>query len=121
MIYDRYDKSLEPHKQALLKRGIKKFNEENWWSWGRAVDFREGAPRIYVNCKTRNPKPFFISKCDKWDGSILALFPKKNIDLDLALNKLNSIDWNDLGFVTGGRFVFAQKSLKEALIDRDIF
>lgn len=121
MIYDRYDKSLESHKQALLKRGIKKFNEENWWSWGRAVDFREGAPRIYINCKTRNPKPFFISKCDKWDGSILALFPKKNIDLDLALNKLNSIDWNDLGFVTGGRFVFAQKSLKEALIDRDIF
>lgn len=121
MIYDRYDKSLEPHKQALLKRGIKKFNDQNWWSWGRAVDFREGAPRIYVNCKTRNPKPFFISKCDKWDGSVLALFPKNNIDLDLALNKLNSIDWNDLGFVTGGRFVFSQKSLKEALIDRDIF
>lgn len=120
MIYDRYDKLLEPHKEALLKRGIKKFNEGNWWSWGRAVDFREGAPRIYVNCKTRNPNPFFISKCDKWDGSVLALFPKKNIDLDIALNKLNSIDWNDLGFVTGGRFVFAQKSLKEALIDRDI-
>ena len=121
MIYDRYDKSLEPYKQALLKRGIKKFNDQNWWSWGRAVDFRESAPRIYVNCKTRNPKPFFISKCNKWDGSILALFPKKNIDLDIAVNKLNSIDWNDLGFVTGGRFVFAQKSLKEALIDRDIF
>ena len=121
MIYDRYDKSLESHKQALLKRGIKKFSEQNWWSWGRAVDFREGAPRIYVNCKTRNSKPFFISKCDKWDGSVLALFQKRNIDLDLAVNKLNSIDWNDLGFVTGGRFVFAQKSLKEALIDRDIF
>lgn len=105
MIYNRYDKSLEPHKQALLKRGIKKFNEENWWAWGRAVDFKEGSPRIYVNCKTRNQNPFFISKCDKWDGSVLALFPKKNIDLDLAVNKLNSIDWNDLGFVTGGRFV----------------
>ena len=121
MIYDRYDKLLEPHKEALLKRGIKKFNEGNWWSWGRAVDFREGAPRIYVNCKTRNPKPFFISKCDKWDGSVLALFPKHEIDIADATNKLNSIDWNDLGFATGGRFVFAQKSLKEALIDRDIF
>lgn len=121
MIYNRYNKSLEPHKQALLERGIKKFNDQNWWSWGRAVDFREGVLRIYINCKTRNPNPFFISKCDKWDGSVLALFPKKNIDLDIALNKLNSIDWNDLGFVTGGRFVFAQKSLKEALINRDIF
>lgn len=121
MIYDRYHKSLEPHKQALLKRGIKKFTEKNWWGWGRGVDFREGVPRIYVNCKTRNSNPFFISKCDKWDGSVLALFPKKSMDLDVAVNKLNSIDWNDLGFVTGGRFVFAQKSLKEALIDRDIF
>ncbi|HHS6526815.1 TPA: Eco57I restriction-modification methylase domain-containing protein, partial [Campylobacter jejuni] len=74
MIYNRYDSSLEKFKDTLLKRGIKKFNETNWWCWGRAIDFRENEPRIYVNCKTRNKTPFFTANCDKWDGSVLALF-----------------------------------------------
>ena len=121
MIYNRYDKSLDKHKELLIKRGIKRFNEKNWWSWGRTVDFREKQPRIYVNCKTRNSKPFFISNCDKWDGSVLALFPKKNVDLVKVTNLLNSIEWNKMGFVTGGRYIFAQKSLKEALINDKIF
>ncbi|WP_139452290.1 class I SAM-dependent methyltransferase [Campylobacter armoricus] len=121
MIYQRYDKVLEIYKDDLMKRGIKKFNENNWWTWGRTINFRENEPRIYVNCKTRNKNPFFINKCDKWDGSILALFPKFSLDLNEITKKLNSIKWNEMGFVTGGRYVFGQKSLKEALIDDRIF
>ena len=105
----------------MLNRGIKKFNEENWWAWGRCVNFREKEPRIYVNCKTRNKKPFFIHQCKKWDGSILALFPKIPLNLEKAAEQLNTLNWEQMGFVTGGRFIFAQKSLKEAMIDDAVF
>lgn len=61
----------------MIAHCIKKFDEANWWCWGRAINFRENEPRIYVNCKTRNKTPFFTTNCDKWDGSVLALFFKK--------------------------------------------
>ncbi|TLD86517.1 class I SAM-dependent methyltransferase [Helicobacter sp. MIT 05-5294] len=121
MIYQRYDLELEKHKESLINRGIKKFNERNWWAWGRPINFRENEPRIYVNCKTRNQKPFFINKCKKWDGSILALFPKIPLDLEMATKELNALNWEQMGFVTGGRYIFAQKSLKEAMIDDAVF
>lgn len=121
MIYQKYDKSLEKYKDKLIKRGIKSFDESTWFMWGRPVEFREGEPRIYVNCKTRVERPFFTNKCDRWDGSLLALFPKEDIDIQKATDALNNIDWNSLGFVTGGRYIFAQKSLLEAPIDGTIF
>ncbi len=121
MIYDREAKELEPHKAELMSRGIKKFDETNWWSWGRCVNFREGVPRIYVNCKTRNPHPFFLNPCERWDGSVLALFPKFSFDPREIANRLNALDWRALGFVTGGRFIFAQKSLKEAMVHDKLF
>ena len=52
---------------------------------------------------------------------MLALFPKENINLQLATDKLNAIEWEKMGFVTGGRYIFTQKSLKEALIDDKTF
>ncbi|TLD85056.1 class I SAM-dependent methyltransferase [Helicobacter sp. MIT 11-5569] len=121
MIYERYDLELEQYKEILINRGIKKFDEKNWWAWGRPVNFRENEPRIYVNCKTRNKKPFFINNCKKWDGSILALFPKIPLDLEKAVEELNHLNWEQMGFVTGGRYIFAQKSLKEAMIDDCVF
>ena len=121
MIYNKYDQSLEKYKEILISRGIKNFDETNWWQWGRTVDFKEQKPRIYVNCKTRKIKPFFMANCDKWDGYVLALFPKENINLQLATDKLNAIEWEKMGFVTGGRYIFTQKSLKEALIDDKTF
>ena len=122
MIYQKYDKSLDEFKEKLINRGIKKFDESTWYMWGRPVDFQEGKPRLYVNCKTRVKNPFFVDSCERWDGSLLALFPKKDgIDIKEAAEKLNSIDWNSLGFMTGGRYIFAQKSLQEAPIDGTLF
>ena len=121
MIYQKEDDALLKYKEKLISRGIKTFDEKTWFMWGRPVDFREGEPRIYVNCKTRVASPFFTNKCDRWDGSLLALFPKKKMDLNKAVAALNSLDWNALGFMTGGRYIFAQKSLLEAPIDGKIF
>ena len=113
MIYNKKCKYLEQFKDRLLSRRIKSFNGKNWWQWGRGYCDKEGE-RIYVNCKTRNKKPFFVSDVTAYDGSVLALFPKNQINLNKAVKKLNSVEWEKLGFVCDGRFIFSQKSLQNA-------
>jgi adenine-specific DNA-methyltransferase len=115
MIY-YYDDCLLQHKEELINRKIRKFNETNWWKWGREIDFNENKDRIYVNCKTRHENPFFINECKRWDGSVLTLFPKENINLKEWTEKLNNENWNELGFKTGERFIFSQKSLSNCYI-----
>ena len=113
MIYNRRDKSLLRHKKELLERRIRSFDESNWWEWGRRHHEQEGA-RIYVNCKTRNKAPFFISDVPAYDGSMLGLFPNAGAELEGALRRLNQADWQALGFVCDGRFLFTQRSLENA-------
>lgn len=117
MIYNQLHPELIEHKQTLLDRKIKNFCESNWFEWGRCVNFRENEPRIYVNTKTRIQNPFFLHSATKWDGSILALFPKIKMDLDRAVEILNKQDWEELGFKVGGRFIFQQKSLLNSFVD----
>ena len=113
MFYNVKDSYLEQYKPQLLRRKIKKFNEKNWWHWGR--NYHESRkPRIYVNCKTRQANPFFINSATAYDGAVLALIPKTlEVEQNLAawVNKLNSAPWKDLGFVCGGRYVFTQRAL----------
>lgn len=118
MLYNKYVPELEPFKERLLNRGIKKFDESNWWKWGRGF-YVTDRPRIYVNCKTRNKAPFFIHPCKNYDGSILALFPKKDIDLAKCSRMLNSVDWNELGFMCGNRFIFSQRSLQNSVLPKE--
>lgn len=107
---------LLPHKEKLLSRRAARFTEENWWKWVRNIPRGvEGRPRIYVNVKTRHPRPFFMSDCPRWDGSVMALFPRSaDIDLQEWVARLNDADWRDLGFHSGGRLIFGQKSLANA-------
>ena len=114
VIYNRYDKKLVPFKEQLLARRIKKFTEDNWWEWGRKYHDYEGE-RIYVNAKTRHADPFFVSETVAYDGSVLALMPKKQgLKLGKVADSLNSIDWDSLGFVCGGRLLLSQRSLSVA-------
>lgn len=122
MIYGIYGKEciyLQDFKEQLLKRRIKKFNELNWWEWGRNY-YKSENPRIYVNIKTRNKKPFFLHSCNVYDGSVLAVFPKFEVDsimLKMLCEKLNNVDWEELGFVCDGRFLFSQRSLENVMLD----
>ena len=110
MIYNRFDESLLPHKQMLINRRIKKFDEHNWWQWGRKYYETEGE-RIYVNCKTRHTKPFFKSEVQAYDGAMLALIPREDIYINKAVEKLNKTNWEKLGFVCDGRLMLTQRSL----------
>lgn len=122
MIYGKYGRDLaylQGFKSKLLERKIKKFSENNWWDWGRDYHKSE-LPRIYVNAKTRNKSPFFLHECKAYDGSILAIFPKFKCDekmLALLVRKLNDVDWEELGFVCDGRFLFSQRSLENSMLD----
>jgi len=122
MIFDAPLPYLEQFKERLLARKVTRFDEHNWWKWGRRHHV-SAAPRIYVNQKTRRPQPFFLNDCRNYDGSVLALFPHRT---DLAAGELrrltallNEVDWHELGFVCDGRYLFSQRSLESTLLPED--
>lgn len=122
MIFDTPLPWLEQFKERLLARRVAKFDESNWWKWGRRHHQSE-APRIYVNHKTRQDRPFFVHPCLNYDGAILALFPHRTelrgMDLLRLAEMLNAVDWHELGFVCDGRHIFAQRALEQALLPED--
>lgn len=102
------------HRNKLIKRRIRPFNDNNWWQWGRGYPETD-APRLYVNGKTRQSRPFFIHPCPHFDGAVLALFPNNPaVDLDALCAAMNEVDWAELGFVCDGRYLFTQRSLENA-------
>ena len=120
MLYGIKHPHLEKHKTELLARRVANFDESNWWQWGRASPVTE-LPRIYVNGRTRKPEPFFLHDCNSFDGAILALFtnnrrmPRRElIQCMMMLNK--EVNWQELGFICDGRFLFTQRSLQTCLL-----
>ena len=116
MFYDIKHPHLQKHKAELLARRVRSFNESNWWRWGRHFPMNN-LPRIYVNGRTRKAAPFFLHDCRNFDGSILALFPRQqqisNRDLLACTAMLNNeVDWQELGFICDGRYLFTQRSLQ---------
>jgi adenine-specific DNA-methyltransferase len=113
---------LSQFKERLLARRVARFDERNWWQWGRRHHVSD-APRVYVNHKTRNARPFFLNPCRHYDGSVLALFPHRTqlqpADLARLTEMLNDVNWAELGFVCDGRFLFAQRSLQNTLLPED--
>ena len=111
---ERAPHALLPHKARLLQRKVTKFDESNWWMWGR-LHYRSTQPRVYVNGKTRVAKPFFMHPCNDYDGAVMAVFPRcADVDIEAFRDALNAVDWADLGFVCDGRFLFTQRSLENA-------
>ena len=115
MFFNIKNDYLLENKNLLINRKIKKFNEDNWWKWGRGL-YESSLDRIYVNCKTRDTNPFFTNKNKYYDGSVLAIFPKREINIDKAIELLNNVNWDELGFKVGGRLCFSQKSLENTYL-----
>ena len=116
MIYNQWLPELDAHKQRLITRGIRRFDESNWWHWGRHHHLSE-RPRVYVNGKTRQTAPFFLHASIHYDGSVLALFPHDPAaDVAQLTAALNAVDWEELGFVCDGRYLFSQRSLEDTLL-----
>lgn len=108
------DPALLPHKERLIARRVRPFDDSNWWTWGRGYPDND-FPRIYVNGRTRRPQPFFTHDCKHFDGAVLALFPhQRDADLAILTSALNAVDWSEFGFVCDGRYLFTQRSLENA-------
>lgn len=106
--------ALLPHKERLIARRIRPFDESNWWHWGRGYH-QSAQPRVYVNNKTRRAQPFFVHACTHYDGAVMAIFPRDPaVDVRALASALNGVDWADLGFVCDGRFLFTQRSLEQS-------
>ncbi|MDR2112022.1 MAG: hypothetical protein LBQ62_02800, partial [Candidatus Accumulibacter sp.] len=57
--------------------------------------------------------------CPHYDGSVLAIFPRNPaVDTRALALALNRVDWEDLGFICDGRFLFTQRSLEQTLLPR---
>lgn len=120
MIYGIRHPHLEAFKDRLIQRRVRRFDENNWWHWGRAHPVND-RPRIYVNGKTRRAEPFFLHDSPHFDGSILALFPRnphitRRELLQAAVMLNREVDWHELGFVCDGRYLFTQRSLQNCLL-----
>ena len=46
-------------------------------------------------------------------------FSGQKLDVNELKDMLNGVDWNELGFVCDGRYLFSQKSLESTLLPND--
>ena len=114
---------LHSHKDELIKRQIRKFDEKNWFEWGclRNIKFmqeHQGKPCIYAKVLTRNKNVFTTGVVEPFDGSLLCMFPKQPISenaIERLTEYLNNGDFLK-HFLYSGRYKVGQKTLSDAFI-----
>lgn len=115
-IYDKKNLLLI-HKKELLKRKVRKFNENNWWEWGRKSSIKKehfGKSCIYVKSITRNNKVAFSGNVSFFSAKLIMLLPKKELDVSFFVNLLNSQEFKK-NYTYAGRFKIGQKQLLNAM------
>ena len=79
---EQINEYLLEHKKELLERGIKKFNENNWFEWGaprniKTINKNIGKDCIYIYNLTRIKNIAFVDKVRYFGGGLIMLLPKK--------------------------------------------
>ena len=111
---------LESHKNSLLSRKIKKFNDKNWFEWGapRNMD-KMVKPKnlkcIYIYNLTRRNNVAFIDKLQYFGGNLILLKPKKDCNLEEVCKYLNSYEFKR-NFTFSKRFKIGHKQIKDSYI-----
>lgn len=109
------------HKKELLERGIRKFNENNWFEWGaprniKTVEKNMNSDCIYVYNLSRKENIAFIGKVCYFGGSLIMLKPKKECDLKKIVNYLNTEKFKN-NFMFSGRFKIGHRQLSNSYIE----
>ena len=112
---ERINAHLLQHKHTLISRGIRKFNENNWFEWGAprnmsAIKAHLGQPCIYVYNLTRKPNVAFVGKVAYFGGGLIMLIPKKTCNLNNIVSYLNSAAFKE-NFVFSGRFKIGHRQI----------
>lgn len=108
------------HKKVLIERGIRKFNENNWFEWGAprnitSINKNIGQNCIYIYNLTRKTNVAFLDKVQYFGGSLIMLKPKKECNLHNILAYMNSDTFKD-NFMFSGRFKIGHRSLSNSFI-----
>lgn len=117
---DKINKYLENHKEDLINRKIRKFNEKNWFEWGAPRNIKKirdnmNKDCIYIKNLTRNSKVAFKDKVNYFGGGLIVLIPKKECNLDNILSYINSESFKD-NFTFSGRFKIGHRQISNSNI-----
>lgn len=115
------------HKKQLINRKIKKFNDNNWFQWGclrnkRFMEEHTGDICIYAKVLTRQKDVFKAGKVDYYDGSLLCMYPKQQLDdnqVEKLIEYLNSEKYLQ-HFLYSGRYKVGQKTLADSYIPKSL-
>jgi adenine-specific DNA-methyltransferase len=119
------DSYLLKHKEILINRKIKKFNEKNWFEWGALRNYKSvlnniGKKCVFIKNMTRKNEVAFIDDVKLFGGSLIMLIPKKDIDLKKIVNYLNSDEFK-INYTYAGRFKIGHKQLCNCLFNHSNF
>jgi len=103
------------NKDELISRGIRKFNEKNWFEWGAPRNMKNiannlGKDCIYIYNLTRKKEVAFVSKVQYFGGGLIILIPTKNCDLNKIVEYINSDKFKD-NFMFSGRFKIGHRCI----------
>lgn len=118
---ENIDKHLLKYKEDLMKRKIRKFNENNWFEWGalrnkKIVDENIGRECIYVKTITRNSVIAFKGRVMYFGGNFLCMIPKKETDMNSIVDFLNNESFRK-EFTFSGRFKIGHNQLKNSFVN----
>ena len=110
------------HKNELIERKIRKFNEKNWYEWGaprniKTIENNIGQDCIYINNLTRKPIVAFSGKVGYFGGGLIAIIPKNKCKIKNIVDYLNS-DTFKKNFLFSGRFKIGHRQLSNSYIPK---
>lgn len=120
------ERYLESHKNKLLARRIRKFNEDNWYEWGAprniaTMKAHAGRPCIYVRTLTRQKEVAFMGSVQFFGGGLLCLIPKDGteVPLEKIVGFLNSSDFQK-DYLYAGRFKIGHKQISNVILQEPL-
>jgi adenine-specific DNA-methyltransferase len=117
---EQMNNHLSHHKKELIERGIRKFNENNWFEWGaprnmNTIKSNLGKDCIYIYNLTRKEKVAFLGKVTYFGGGLIMLKPKKKCNLNNIVSYINSNPFKD-NFMFSGRFKIGHRQICNSYI-----
>jgi adenine-specific DNA-methyltransferase len=117
---DKINEYLLQHKNELIKRKIKKFNNNNWFEWGAprnitAINNNLGKDCIYIYNLTRKINVSFVGKVNYFGGSLIMLIPKKTCNLNNIIKYINSDTFKN-NFMFSKRFKIGHRQISNSFI-----
>ena len=120
---EKINKHLLNHKKELIERGIRKFNEKNWFEFGATRNINNVLKNlskdcIYINNITRKSNVAFLGKVQYFGGGLIMLNPKKKCNLNNIVSYINSSAFKD-NFMFSGRFKIGHRQISNSYISSE--